>query len=506
MFGRQLITTDVEDITIDNVCGVLQTAMTKHSQNFNDIQYLWEYYRGEQPVLARKPVDREDINNPVVENVAYEIVEFKTGYLTYEAIQLVSNSESETVTKSVEKLNKYMNALDKGSLDMELALWLHVCGLAYRMVLPNRVKKRADGEVPFFIFIPDPRYTFVVVTNDIRRKPVMAVNYVTRADGTVVYNCYTDKRYFKIADQTTVEDAKPNPLGIPIIEYHANLARLGAFEVVLSLADALNEIESNRADAIEKFVQAILVFHNVKIDDDTFKDLKTKGAINIKDIDPQLKAEIEYLVKELNQDQTETLANHLYERILTICGMPNRNGGNKSTSDTGKAVIYRDGWGAAEYRAKMTEGGFRIAEKQFLKLVLKICREMSDVDLTLMDIEIRMPRRNYDNIKEKADVLTMMLENGQIDPRLAFEHCGMFVDPETAYLLSKKYAEEQEQKQLEMMNEMAGVTPRDAHGDHDSHGGSRGGSGETLVVYQNNRRKKKSGTPKDADGDGKINE
>ena len=56
--------------------------------------------------------------------------------------------------------------------------------------------------------------------------------------------------------------------------------------------------------------------------------------------------------------------------------MPNRNGGT-STSDTGSAVIMRDGWSAAEARAKDSELMFKLSEKEFLKLVLRICSDLN---------------------------------------------------------------------------------------------------------------------------------
>ena len=457
MFGRQVITTDAKRITRDNVVEILQKAMTTHLQNQTAIQTLYDYYCGNQPVLQRVKVVRPEINNPVVENAAYEIVEFKTGYFTYEGVTYVSASDSDTVTKNVEKLNKYMMAVGKSGMDVELAMWFHIGGTSYRMVLPNKTKVNGDGNVPFELYVLDPRTTFIVKSSGLGNKPMMSCQFVNRADGTTVYNCYTADTFFKITDMLNIEEERPNLLGIPVVEYPANFARLGAFEVVMTLIDAINEIESNRVDAIQQFVQAILLFHNVAIDNETFKDLKEKGAISFKDVDPQLKAEIKYLIEELNQDQTETAVDHLYERILTGCGMPNRNGGGGSTSDTGKAVIYRDGWGAAEYRAKLTESCFRSSESEFLRLVLKICRDTDDIDLSPTDFEIRMPRRNYDNVKEKADTLVMMLDNDKIEPKLAFEHCGLFVDPETAYQMSKSYAEKREKEILDTMTKTAGV-------------------------------------------------
>ena len=93
---------------------------------------------------------------------------------------------------------------------------------------------------------------------------------------------------------------------------------------------------------------------------------------------------------------------------------------------------------------------FKQSEKDFLKLVLRICRDLSDLALKLSDLEIRFTRRNYENITEKANVLTTMLANPKIAPVLAFTHCGLFSDPQLAYRMSMDYAEEQEKKVTEL--------------------------------------------------------
>ena len=92
---------------------------------------------------------------------------------------------------------------------------------------------------------------------------------------------------------------------------------------------------------------------------------------------------------------------------------------------------------------------FKKSEKKFLKLLLRICRDLGVLDLKLSAIDIRFTRRNYENITEKANVLTAMLNNPKIAPILAFIHCGMFSDPQVAYKMSVEYAEEQEKKAAE---------------------------------------------------------
>ena len=362
------------------------------------------------------------------------------------------------VADKITTLNGYCLSEDKAAKDKELADWFHICGTAYRMVLPDSVFEKESDEAPFEIYTLDPRFAFVVYANSIGEPPVMGVKYIQRSDGAVIYSIYTKDRYFEVENQSMIVREEAQSLGIPIIEYPANNARLGAFEIVLPLLDAINTVDSNRLDGVEQFVQALMLFHNVDISGDDFSKLRDEGAIKYKDIDPQYKAEIKYLTSELNQSQTQTLVDHLYNTVLTICGMPNRNGGS-STSDTGSAVIMRDGWSAAEARAKDSELMFKLSEKEFLKLVLHICSDLSDLELKLSNVEVRFTRRNYENIAQKATVLTTMLSNPKIAPVLAFTHCGMFSDPQLAYRMSMDYAEEQEKKAAELASKQKEVNP-----------------------------------------------
>lgn len=448
LFGRRKIFTDVDIITPNNVVEVLRTALVTHLKNKSEIEYLYAYYKGKQPILNRTKDVRPEINNKVVVNRANEIVSFKVGYLMGEPVQYVAKGDDPTVTDQITRLNGYAVSEDKAAKDKELADWWTICGTSYRMVLPDSLAGQDGDASPFEIYTLDPRFTFVVYRRDLGETPIMGVKYVMRADGHIVYSIYTEDRYYEVRDTWSEISSEPQVLGIPIIEYPANNARLGAFEIVLTQLDAINTLESNRLDGVEQFVQALMLFHNVDISSEDYERLRQDGAIKFKDIDAQLKAEVKYLVEELNQTQTQTLVNDLYDEVLTICGMPNRNGGS-STSDTGAAVIMRDGWSAAEARAKESEVMFKKSEKEFLRQVLKICEDLSDLSLKLSSVEIRFTRRNYENITAKADVLTKMLSNNKIHPLLAFTHCGMFCDPVVAYKMSMDYAKELAEKARE---------------------------------------------------------
>lgn len=437
MYGRRVIYTDCDEITSVNLIEVLNKANNTHIANRADIQYLYDYYKGKQPILNRVKEIRPDINNRIVENRANEIVSFKVGYLMGEPVQYVSRGEVD-VSDAINRLNEFVFAEDKAAKDKELADWFTICGTAYRMVLPDAVEE--TDESPFEIYTLDPRYCYVVYHSGLGNKPMMGVKTVVLEDRTELHSIYTEDMYYEVKDGVIVTEEAHSLGCVPIIEYPANAARLGAFEIVLPLLDAINEVSSNRLDGIEQFIQAILVLKGVDIESDQLNALKEKGGLKLP---PE--GDAYYLIQELNQTQTQTLVDYMYQTILTICGMPNRNGGS-STSDTGSAVIMRDGWSAAEARAKDTELMFKQSEKKFLRIAIHIVNTLCDMNLKLSNIEIRFTRRNYENIQEKSQVLLTMLSNDKIHPRLAFEHSGLFADPELAYAISKEYAEERKKE------------------------------------------------------------
>lgn len=450
LYGRRNIITDATEITSANVVEELEKAMNTHILNREEIEYLWNYYRGKQPILQRKKDVRPEICNKIVENRANEIVSFKVGYLCGEPIQYIGRNADDTVSEGISQLNEMMFSLGKSTQDKEVVEWQMICGTAYRLVLPDNLPD--EDEAPFEMFTLDPRDSFIVRSNEVGNKPLMGVKYSTDEYGQNTYSVYSNNWFWKIKDGKIIK-GEAHPLGmIPIFEYPANNSRQGAFEIVLPLLDELNNIASNRMDGIEQFIQSFIKFINCDIDEETFKALKEMGAIKVKSVDGT-NADVDVVTSELSQTQTQVTKDDVYQAILTICGMPNRNGGS-STSDTGAAVVLRDGWSLAEARAKDSELMFKRSEKEVLKLILRICKDSIGVpaelnSLRLKDIALQFTRRNYENIQSKAQVLVSMLQQEKIHPRLAFESSGLFVDAERAYSISMDYYESQVDKTTE---------------------------------------------------------
>lgn len=445
-YGRLKIYSDAKEITASNVVDEVSKAYAVHCRNQADIKTLWECYRGRTKILNKEKEIRPEINHKINENRAYEIVKFHKGYVYGEPIQYVRRENTtakeadDVIAADINDLNGYMSDANKSACDNAIAEWMYVGGLGYRLTLPNKKWMKDGDEPPFTITSLDPRRTFIVYSSDIDEHPLMAVCCVERENNEKVFSVYTETSFFEFTEYGNVVQ-KANTLGmIPIVEYPAENARLGVFEVAMPLLDALDELQSNRMDDIVQFVNSFLAIIGADLDTETHNKLQEMKALCL----PQ-GTDAKYLSATLNQAEVQTLKNDLYQSILTICGVPNRNGGT-STSDTGSAVILRDGWEAAEARAKATEEIFKCSEKEFLKIVLRIMRDTVGTRLRLSDITPHFTRRNYDNIANKSQVLIAMLNNPKIHPEVAYASCGMFPDPESAYLQGMAYYEEQMKK------------------------------------------------------------
>ena len=175
-----MIKSDETEVTVENVVAILNKALPYHWENRSEIQYLWYYYRGLQPILNREKQVRPEICNKIVENRANEIVSFKSGYLMGEPLQYVSRGNGDNLSDAINQLNEFVFAEEKPAKDKELADWFHICGTSFRMVLPDE-DVGEDDDSPFEIYTLDPRNTFVVYNNGLGNKPLLGVKYTPTA-------------------------------------------------------------------------------------------------------------------------------------------------------------------------------------------------------------------------------------------------------------------------------------------------------------------------------------
>ena len=461
LFGRRQIFTSETEITRDNVLQVLSKALGTHMLNRAEEKYLEWYVRGKQPILQRVKAVNNEINNKVVVNIANQIVTFKTAEFAGEPIQYISRGNKKSVPRKIEQLNNMMLTEGKQSDDMELAFWMFTCGVGYRLVVHdwrNGADKDDMDEAPFAIYVPNPQNTFVVRVNDVTKRVVMGVTFVytDSADkGGIRYTVYTENEVFTIdgaldrAD-SIVDETRHNFGMVPMIEYPCNALYMSPIEVVHDMLNAISLTQSNRLDGIEQFIQAIMVFEGVDISREQFLELKDLGALKLPPSMDGHSSRVYYLNEQLDQSQTQTLVDDMYQTVLQIVGMPSQGNANTSDSSNNGAIIMKNGWWNAEARALETEGMWKKAETNFLKVVLKICRQNNLLTgLAVSDLEPKFGRRSYEDLLTRTQSFST-LRSAQMPAVQAFKFSHLSKDPESDALLFDAYQEERA-KELDSM-------------------------------------------------------
>ena len=195
-------------------------------------------------------------------------------------------------------------------------------------------------------------------------------------------------------------------------------------------------------DGVEQIIQSFLKFINCEVDLAALEDLRRYGAIKIKSTDGQ-QADVDTVKTDYTFEGANITKEDIYKNILLICGMP-IPGNGKSISANNGAMLISSGYSKTESKARASEMMFEASERLMLKLVLKIVETIGEkLDIRSSDITVKTERTNNENLQVKTQALCEMLNTQKVHPKLAFEACGLFSDPENAYLISEVYYNEQ---------------------------------------------------------------
>lgn len=430
-YGRKIAYTNAEEINSGNVVKVIGNCIGTFNFNKTIIKYLWNYYKGDQPVLYRKKTTNGDIKNVVVENHAYEIVQFKVGQTYGEPVQFISRVDDDRVNKAVDMLNDYMADANKQEKDIKAGEWQSATGTSFKAIIPKK------GEIPFIITAPTPLNTFMIY-NENTEEPVLAVQELKDEDGRWYKLAFSDTMSFKIMDGNVVETKLHTYGSIPIVEFPNNHERISDIELVIGLFDAINNMQSNRMDSIQQFVEYWVKFVNCEIDTETFEKMKESHALVVKSINKDNKSDVDIMTQELNQTQCQVAKEDLLDNAQAILAIPNRESQN-SGGDTQGAVSLRAGWDFSKARAKQKDPIVKSAEKRLAMVALSVLRiSGNDLKLSKRDFDVQISHSPLDNLYTKTQALAQMLQSG-VNPRVAVATCGLWGDAEKVYLQSLPY-------------------------------------------------------------------
>ena len=433
-YGRKTAYVDFSEVTPDNILKIINKGASTLNWNRPAIRYLHDYYKGDQPVLYRNKTIRDDINNPVVENHAFEIVSFKNAQTYGEPVQCVSLKNDEKINKAVDALNDYNRNANKNLVDIQCGEWTSSVGMGYKGIQ----RTKPPYVVPYRLIAPSPMNT-IVVYSAITFEPLLSMQQLKDENGEQYYQCFSEYLEY-IYKQGQIISTNIHAFGgIPIVEYPNNADRLSDIELVITMLDAVNEIQSNRVDGIAQFVQSWFKFINCEVDEDSFLAMKQNGAIVVKSNNGTNTASVDLMQQELNQEGTQVGKDDIWNNALDILAIPNRQ--SNTGGDTAGAVSLRNGWDFARQRANLKDPYVSVSDKRLNRVALKIISQAvnpNPCELTEMDYDVHIVHSPTDNLLVKAEALEILLRSG-IHPLVAVKVVGLWADAEKVFMQSKGY-------------------------------------------------------------------
>lgn len=462
--GRKVIKLPLEkeEINRETLLYLLPSVLSQHFANVTEMDYLYNYYKGKQPILNKKKIIRPEINYIVEENHAYEIVEFKKGYMFGHPIKYAQGEANDTDDIGI--LNKYMVDQNKEKGDMDIAEYMYTMGTAYRWVLPRKDNIDIDKEAPFRLSEADPRETFVVYSTNISKDVLFGGNLAVIDDENgikqYILTVYTDTNVYKFNSDgvsgVSFISEDINGIGIiPVVEYALNNSRLSPIEVVMSMLDALNTISSNELDDLAQFVNSLMVFFNVDVTKEILDQVLDLGAVKLSSIDPAKPADLKILQQAISHADTQVLYERVYGKMLGILGVPKQSDSPRSSGDTGQARLLGEGWTLADQRAKVDEANFKSSDREVLRIALKICSKIKNCKLNELapsEIDIKFNRSKGDNMLVKSQSLTNLISAG-VEFETSLATVDLFSDPHEVANKSKTEQEEKKEEQQKMFEQ-----------------------------------------------------
>lgn len=398
----------------------LNRAMSIHMRNRQDIRDLRAIYLGQQNIYRREKdgVDRF-VNNMICVNYANAFTRQIVGYTYPVGIQFVPMEEN--VRPGVEKINRFMKSENKNMLDKIMETEQSIWGTHYRAILPDTVM---PDECPFEILPLPADNTFVAYSTYDPNLPIYGCTMhplTPEVDGLTasqyVYKIYTNNLcYTYVSDgncgvQTTdFKGVQPHILGrVPIIEYPNNEFRMGDWEMAIDLFDAINTMSSDCLNDVEQTVLSYLVL--IGVDDPTENELKLMRKYRILTLKNPIgtNQDAKFITEQLDGQSAELLRAYFENAVRVVVGIPDRN--SSGGGDTGEAINAKNGWREIDTVAKNKAMFTEASERNLLRIALQILSpKYVPEDLSVLDIDISIPRNKNDNLQTKTQAGSEMYQ------------------------------------------------------------------------------------------------
>lgn len=376
---------------------------------------LQDYYVGKHKILKRQMTDSTKPNNKVIFPYANYITDVFTGYFSGEAINYSSEDEA-----AVEQLKMIFTYNDESDNDSELTKDASIFGKAYEMLyidLQGSVRFKRVNPMEIIIVEDDTieneilyAIRFYLVEDLVNDKITSVVEVYTR-DSILTYKGNDNYSSLVLAEVI------PHFFSIvPFVLYKNNDDMIGDFELVISMIDAYDKLNSDNLNDFEYFVDAYMGLYGMDADDEDIKLMKENRVLLM-----PTGAKAEWITKNVSDTQVENLKTRISEDIHKFSKCPALTDENFASNASGVAMKYKVM--GMENVAATKQRKFKKGLQRRIEAISNILSFKGQVIFDWRSIDIIFKRSLPANDTEVADMINKLrglASNGTLLDQLSF--------------------------------------------------------------------------------------
>jgi SPP1 family phage portal protein len=404
---------------------IVSGALAEHDRNTPALDRLRAYYDGDHPILHRVKSPGSS-NNRLVTNHAKYIVDMTAAYLIGSPVSYADTDQPDAITHLLEAYRR----CDIDSIDAELAKQAAIYGRATELLyLDIRGRPRSAAL--------DPRHAFVIYDDTVAHQPLLGIHRALRRDaqgraaGTLITVYSADTIYRFTDDRSRLAPlAPPEPHafgGVPLVEFWNNEDERGDFAQVLPLIDAYNLLMSDRLNDKQQFVEAVLMISGASLGDtaadcdQTLRRIRDQRVLEM----PAVGASAQYLSRQLDEHQSQILADAITRDIHKIAMVPALTDDHFAGTASGVALRYK--LLGLEQLTKTKERWFREGLRSRMRLCAAALRALGAPPLDPETVRMTFSRGLPVNDLEQARMVSLL--HGMV-PEDALLRQLSFVEPD----------------------------------------------------------------------------
>lgn len=341
-----------------------------HASEETRKQKLANYYVGKQAILNRQMSDLTKPNNKIVHSYGNYITDSVVGYFMGQPVKYAAKDpEFEKLVDSIKEVLEYN---DEQAENIELSKDASKFGTAYELLWLDEA-----ADIRFTRI--DTIHSFPIYDSSLNQELIYFVRYyndniLEPESRTVEIYSTTEVKRYNLANQVlTFIEEQPHNFGmVPVVIYYNNEEEVGDYELVLSMIDAYDKLNSDSVNDFELFADAYLTLKGMDGTEPEDVAKMKENRILLLPTD----GEAQWLVKNINDTYFQNTINTIDQDIHKFAKVPNMMDEAFGANLSGIAIKYK--LIALENKVAIKESYFKKGLQRRIELINNIFNLMGN--------------------------------------------------------------------------------------------------------------------------------